>query len=149
MNKKYNSFEDLIKDIKNDSLSIMDNEVRIETEETLHEFSKDIADMYPEKTWIDRYERNPNDEDAFENRKNIVSDVYSDGDMINIETYNIAKGEIYDTDKYLDEIIETGEGYQFGDPPPRPVVQMTQSIIDMIAENIIKKGFKNRGWDIK
>ena len=105
--------------------------------------------MYPNKTWENRYDRNPDDENAFENRRNIVSDLYKNKNEITLETYNIAKGEIYDSDFYLDEIIESGEGYQYGNPPPRPVVGMTQEIIDIKANDIINNGLKRRGWNIE
>lgn len=145
----FNSFYELFNKIEEDMLSVVNNELKEETEETLHGFSKDIGEMYPNKTWENRYDRNPDDESAFENRRNIVSDLYKNKNEITLETYNIAKGEMYDSDFYLDEIIESGEGYQFGTPPPRPVVGMTQEIIDIKANDIIKNGLKNRGWNIE
>ena len=145
----FNSFYELFNKIEEDMLNVVNNELKEETEETLHEFSKDIGEMYPNKTWENRYDRNPDDESAFENRRNIVSDLYKNKNEITLETYNIAKGEIYDSDFYLDEIIESGEGYQFGTPPPRPVVGMTQEIIDIKANDIINNGLKNRGWNIE
>ena len=145
----FNSFYELFNKIEEDMLNVVNNELKEETEETLHEFSKDIGEMYPNKTWENRYDRNPDDESAFENRRNIVSDLYKNKNEITLETYNIAKGEIYDSDFYLDEIIESGEGYQFGTPPPRPVVGMTQEIIDIKANDIIKNGLKNRGWNVE
>ena len=145
----FNSFDELFDKLEEDMLSVVNNELKEETEETLHSLSKDIGEMYPNKTWENRYDRNPNDEDAFENRRNIVSDLYKDRNEITLETYNIAKGEMFDSDFYLDEIIESGEGYQYGNPPPRPVVGMTQEIIDIKANDIIKNGLKNRGWNIE
>ena len=145
----FNSFYELFNKIEEDMLSVVNNELKEETEETLHEFSKDIGEMYPNKTWENRHDRNPDDESAFENRRNIVSDLYKNKNEITLETYNIAKGEMYDSDFYLDEIIESGEGYQFGNPPPRPVVGMTQEIIDIKANDIINNGLKNRGWNIE
>ena len=145
----FNSFDELFDKLEEDMLSVVNNELKEETEETLHWFSKDIGEMYPNKTWENRYDRNPDDENAFENRRNIVSDLYKNKNEITLETYNIAKGEMYDSDFYLDEIIESGEGYQFGTPPPRPVVGMTQEIIDIKANDIINNGLKNRGWNIE
>ena len=145
----FNSLDELLDKLEEDMLSVVNNELKEETEETLHEFSKDIGEMYPNKTWENRYDRNPDDESAFENRRNIVSDLYKNKNEITLETYNIAKGEIYNSDFYLDEIIESGEGYQFGTPPPRPVVSMTQEIIDIKANDIIKNGLKNRGWNFE
>ena len=145
----FNSFYELFNKIEEDMLNVVNNELKEETEETLHEFSKDIGEMYPNKTWENRYDRNPDDESAFENRRNIVSDLYKNKNEITLETYNIAKGEIYDSDFYLDEIIESGEGYQFGTPPPRPVVGMTQEIIDIKANDIINNGLKRRGWSVE
>ena len=145
----FNSFDELFYKLEEDMLSVVNNELKEETEETLHGFSKDIGEMYPNKTWENRYDRNPDDESAFENRRNIVSDLYKNKNEITLETYNIAKGEMYDSDFYLDEIIESGEGYQFGTPPPRPVVGMTQEIIDIKANDIINNGLKNRGWNIE
>ena len=145
----FNSFDELFDKLEEDMLSVVNNELKEETEETLHEFSKDIGEMYPNKTWENRYDRNPDDESAFENRRNIVSDLYKNRNEITLETYNVAKGEIFDSDFYLDEIIESGEGYQFGTPPPRPVVGMTQEIIDIKANDIINNGLKNRGWNIE
>ena len=145
----FNSFDELFDKLEEDMLSVVNNELKEETEETLHSLSKDIGEMYPNKTWENRYDRNPNDEDAFENRRNIVSDLYKDRNEITLETYNIAKGEMFDSDFYLDEIIESGEGYQYGNPPPRPVVGMTQEIIDIKANDIINNGLKRRGWNIE
>ena len=145
----FNSFDELFDKLEEDMLSVVNNELKEETEETLHEFSKDIGEMYPNKTWENRYDRNPDDESAFENRRNIVSDLYKNRNEITLETYNVAKGEIFDSDFYLDEIIESGEGYQYGNPPPRPVVGMTQEIIDIKANDIINNGLKRRGWNIE
>ena len=89
----FNSFDELFDKLEEDMLSVVNNELKEETEETLHGFSKDIGEMYPNKTWENRYDRNPNDEDAFENRRNIVSDLYKDRNEITLETYNIAKGD--------------------------------------------------------
>ena len=145
----FNSFDELFDKLEEDMLSVVNNELKEETEETLRGFSKDIGEMYPNKTWENRYDRNPDDENAFETRRNIVSDLYKNKNEITLETYNIAKGEMYDSDFYLDEIIESGEGYQFGTPPPRPVVGMTQEIIDIKANDIINNGLKRRGWNIE
>ena len=72
----FNSFDELFDKLEEDMLSVVNNELKEETEETLHWFSKDIGEMYPNKTWENRYDRNPDDENAFENRRNIVSDLY-------------------------------------------------------------------------
>ena len=145
----FNSFDELFDKLEEDMLSVVNNELKEETEETLHGFSKDIGEMYPNKTGENRYDRNPDDENAFENRRNIVRDLYKNRNEITLETYNVAKGEIFDSDFYLDEIIESGEGYQYGNPPPRPVVGMTQEIIDIKANDIINNGLKRRGWNIE
>lgn len=151
MSKDYDfdDFDELLDEIEEDLTDIMSNQIKEETEETLHEYSRKIGDMYPEKTWENRYDRNPNDENAFENKANIISEINNNNGEIVLKTYNIARGEIYDRDKTLDDIIETGIGYQFGHPPERPVVAMTQEEIDEKIEDEISKGLNNKGWNIK
>lgn len=149
MSKTYNSFEEALDDLFKDVKGAMVIDVKDKSEKTLHEYSERIGEMYTEKTWEDRYDRNPNDENAFENEHNIITDIVEDKNEITLNTHNIAKGEIYDKDIFLDEIIETGKGYEYGNPPPRPVVQMTQEDMDEKLESIINNSLKRKGWDIK
>lgn len=55
-----------------------------------------------------------------------------------------------DRNSYLDGIIETGEGYQYGNTPSRPVMENTIQDIEStgLVEEVLMKSLKIKVYDI-
>ena len=136
--------EQYIKIAMNDIESCFENEVREESEETLYGYTSTIKDMY-DGGWKDRYQMGI--KGAFEDRQSISSSVIREDNNIELTTFNTAKGELFDDN--LSEIIETGQGYQWGNAPARPVFEMAQQEMDLKVEDVVKKAMKRRGWEVK
>lgn len=138
--------EQAVKKAMNSIESCFKNEVKKESEETLYDYTSSIKDMY-DGGWEDRYQLGISG--AFEDRESIDSTIIREGNNIELTTYNTAKGELFDNGVNLSDIIETGQGYQWGNAPARPVFEMAEREMEVKIEDIIKKGLKKRGWDVK
>ena len=91
------------------------------------------------ESWQSRGDRG---EPSFEGGEYINTDIEKNGNETIIETRNYAKGELYNRGDYLDEIIQTGEGYQFGNMGARPFIEEAREKANSKIINILDKHLK-------
>ena len=103
------------------------------------ELTNASASIEMSETWLSRGDRG---EPSFEGGQYINTDIEKNGNETIIETRNYAKGELYNRGDYLDEIIQTGEGYQFGNMGARPFIEEAREKANSKIINILDKHLK-------
>lgn len=96
------------------------------------------------------YERRHSD-GGFGSESNIKVDFNSSGDGVTMDITNETRGNGDASGRYIDSIIETGQGYKWnGRPPARPYAEIAEKRI--IAEEIVEKALasalKSLGFDV-
>lgn len=139
--KKFNSLDALLNDIQKDINKAIP-EIVSKSDDAFREASSKIPTS---DDWVSRYDKNDGNP-SFEGGEYVDSDVYIDNDVISIYTTNKIYGELYDRNTLLIDIIESGEGYEFGrwEGVERPVTSVAYDILenDNTVEKILDKYLK-------
>lgn len=121
------------------------------------ELSEVIIDVYEDKIDEVVYShpsagyRRYDSKGGFADRDNISKDLKIDKNIVRLDIRNDAKGSYKDKENYLDEIIESGEGYQYGDIPARPVMRETIEYIEgtNLIFDVLKVSLNSKGYNVK
>ena len=146
----YKGLKDLYSDFVDDIMVVGYEKVGNEVKKILHEESVDIYNQY-DSTYPNRFFSG--ESGSFGDEESIVLTPTPRKNAVSFQVTNDAKGSLYDRDKYLDNIIATGEGYQFARRPipERPFVDNTNERLENenIVESVFSLEMKKRGWNIK
>lgn len=146
----YDDLDLLIDDFGNDLVDVFVNDVAPSVEDVVNKKSQGIYNMY-DNTFPNRYEQKK--AGSFGDVNVIHSEIITNSNGIEIEVTNDSKGSLYDIGDYLDEIIESGDGYQFSREtvPARPVYEPALEEIEetQLIERILENKLKQKGYDFK
>ena len=131
----YKDFNSFLKAIENDFEKVYAEIGNVQHEELTNASSS----IKMSESWQSRGDRG---EPSFEGGEYINTDIEKNGNETIIETKNYAKGELYNRYDYLDEIIETGEGYQFGTMGARPFIEEAREKANSKIISILDKHLK-------
>ena len=131
----YKDLNSFLKAIENDLEKVYVDIGSVQYEE----LTNASASIEMSETWLSRGDRG---EPSFVGGQYINTDIEKNGNETIIETKNYAKGELYNRGDYLDEIIQTGEGYQFGNMGARPFIEEAREKANSKIINILDKHLK-------
>lgn len=144
----------ILEELANDIAYISKSEVREELKEIQQEEIQKVVYNHPIKPI--GYDRRGED-DGLMDKENMEVDYINIKNGISLEMINTTTGNnAYDgyTRGYIDQIIETGDGYWRSagiNGIARPFIEATQDVIDNTdrIEEVIENELKKKGWSIK
>lgn len=142
----FNNISELMKQLQYDVAVSVNKDVADEVIEVYQKHIEDDVYSYPSEGYR-RYDQNG----GFADPSNIEKTLDIKGSRVSLEIKNNAKARGENRGEYLDEIIEYGEKYSYGNVGARTVLENTVDEIEGtgLIEEVLKSSLKRKGYDIR